>query len=147
MTVPGSNLLRKAARLIKLQTVAYYQDAGRQTNNVGVDVTAYLAAVSVQGSVQAVPLSAYQDLGLDWGKTYVTLYTQNPVVGVNRDVSGDVFVYNNKVYTCRSPTDWNAQDGWNSVLAVMTSQQPPTLLTYVITPPDESDDVVTPPDA
>lgn len=142
MTIPGSNLLRRAARLIKLQAVDYYQDAGRTANDIGVDVTAYLPAVSIQASVQPVALDDYQQLGLDFGKNYVTLYSQTPLIGVARDVSGDVFTYNSKVYQVRSPTDWLAQDGWNAVTAVETSTGMPTLLTYVVTP--DPDFVVVP---
>lgn len=144
MTVPGSNLLKRASRLIKLQAVAYYQDAGRTNNDIGVEQTVYEPPVTVQGSVQAVPLSAYQQLGLDFGKTYVTLYTQTPMVGVARDVSGDVFTYNGKVYQVQSPTDWNAQDGWNGVLAVQTSMGAPIIRTYVVTPDPDPNYVVTP---
>lgn len=144
MTVPGSNLLKRASRLIKLQAVAYYQDAGRTNNDIGVEQTVYEPPVTVQGSVQAVPLSAYQQLGLDFGKTYVTLYTQTPMVGVARDVSGDVFTYNSKVYQVQSPTDWNAQDGWNGVLAVQTSMGAPIIRTYVVTPDPDPNYVVTP---
>jgi hypothetical protein len=144
MTVPGSNLLKRAARLIRLQEVAYYQDAGRTTNAIGIDQTVYQPPVTIKGSVQAVPLSAYQELGLDFGKNYVTLYTQTPLIGVERDVSGDVFTYNSKVYQVKSPTDWNAQDGWNAVLAVQTSYGAPIIRTYVVTPDPDPNFVVNP---
>lgn len=144
MSVPGSNLLKRAARLIKQQTVNFYQDLGRINNEIGVDVTNYDNPVAIQGSLQAVPQNAYQDLGLDFGKNYVTFYTNTLIIGVDRDVSGDVFTYDGKVYKCRSITPWIAQDGWNSVLAVQTEVGDPQFVKFVITPSENVTYVVAP---
>lgn len=134
MTVPGSNLLNRAARLIKLQPVQYYQDIDRDNNSIGLDVTNYLPPAEISGSVQAVPLNTYKDLGLDFGKNYVTLYTNTPLIGIARDVSGDVFIFNGKTYQCMSTTDWLGMDGWNSVTAVEVSRAAPDTRDFVVTP-------------
>lgn len=116
MMVPGSNLYALAATVIAQQLVQYYQDNGRTTNTLGLDVTAYLPAVDLRGSVQAVPRSKYEQLGLDMQKNYITFYTMKNVLDLERDVSGDQIVYAGVRYECISANDWFAMDGWVGVL-------------------------------
>lgn len=132
--IPGSNLLNRAARLIRLQPVNYYQDIGRYTNAIGLDETQFTGPIEILGSVQAVPLNVYEQLGLDFGRNYVTLYTTAPLIGVQRDVTGDIFTFSGKTYQCRSTTNWIGMDGWNAVLAVEVSIAAPVVDDFVITP-------------
>lgn len=118
MSVPGSNLLKAALTVIAPSTVTYYRNTGRGPNAAG-QLVAILALVGpVQGSVQPVPRSKYEALGLDLSKDYFNLYTSSPVIDLQRDVSGDQFDFNGNKYQCQSKTAWEAIDGWCSVLAI-----------------------------
>jgi len=100
MSVPGINLLGLALSAIGQQTVTVYKFLSRATNTAGLDVPTYAAGVPVPGSVQPVPTSKYEALGLDFERTYVMFYTSYPLISVARDGSGDRFVYGGLHYVC-----------------------------------------------
>lgn len=116
--VPGSNLLNRALRLVGSKTVAYSSFAGRELNDVGIYVPLFSNVVEVIGSVQAVPRSVYQSIGLDWQKNYVMFYTTKIVIDVERSKAGDRFVHDGKTWQVLSQTDWSPIDGWTGALAV-----------------------------
>lgn len=119
MTVPGSNLLRQALTLIKPQTVRYYADAGRTTSATGRDVTAFAPGVTLtECSVQAVPLTRYEAMGLDFQKYYATLFVQANALGVARDRSGDQFEVDGRRFGIVGETPWFARDGWTALLGI-----------------------------
>jgi hypothetical protein len=118
MTVPGSNLLTRAARLIRLQSVSYRQYLSRSTNAAGFDVSTYAAPVAIKGSVQPVPRSMYERLGLDFQKNYVTLYTVTGVLDIARGAGSDQIDWNGRRFQIESETDWHAIDGWTGALCV-----------------------------
>lgn len=115
------SLLDRALRIIKKQPIAYYRAASISTNDIGLDVSTYQSPVTIYGSVQAVPRSLYQYLGLDLQKNYINVHVSADIVDVKRDVSGDQISFNGKRYQCESKTDWFAVDGWVSVLCVEVS--------------------------
>lgn len=116
--IPGSNLLNRALRLIMRQTVVYYQFVSRAPDDVGQDVTTYASPVNITGSFQPVPRTLYDAYGLDLQKSYYTFYTSNNLLDIERDVSGDQLVFNNRRFQCESDNDWFAVDGWKGVLCV-----------------------------
>jgi hypothetical protein len=116
--IPGSNLLRAALGVIRPQGFQLERFTGRETNAAGYQVPAYADAVTVSGSVQAVPRAMYQNLGLDLSKEYISVYTSEDIKTVERDGAGDRIVWNGWRFVCESPTDWRAQDGWRQILAV-----------------------------
>lgn len=118
MTVPGSNLLNQALSIIQRQTVDYYQNTGRSTNSIGMQVPAFAAAISVTGSFQAVPRNKYEMYGLDFQKNYFNFYVSRAVIDLQRDVSGDQLAFQSKRYQCVSKTAWEGIDGWDAVLCV-----------------------------
>lgn len=119
MTVPGSNLLVDALDLIESQTVSYLQATGSTTTPAGRKVPAFAAPVSVtRGSLQPIPKSRYQFLGLDLTKEYVIWYVSRAVVGVARDTSGDRIVYAGRTFQLQSLAMWFAQDGWVAATCV-----------------------------
>jgi hypothetical protein len=116
---PGSNLLKKAMRLIGSQTVTYFRNTGRTTSATGRDVPEYAAPVEVSsGSVQPVDSARYAEMGLDVERVYVTWYVPADVFGVGRDASGDVIEWMGGRYQCQHGTDWYGQDGWKSIVCV-----------------------------
>ena len=124
--IPGSNLLNQAFSLIAQQPVTYYAAQPRTVNTIGMLQPAYAAGVATTGSVQPVPRSMYERLGLDWAKNYVTVYVPQSVVSVGRNTSGDYIVFNNNRYNIEAQTAWQPIDGWSAFIAVQQQNQPVT---------------------
>lgn len=118
MIVPGSNLLNMAFSLIGQQVVAWEVFQGMTTNDAGVDVPTWATPVDIGGSLQPVPKSLIQQLGLDWTKNYINFYASRDIGDVVRDKTGDRITYAGKVYQVLSDNDWFMQDGWKGVMAV-----------------------------
>lgn len=118
MSVPGSNLLNKALSVISRQSFQYLAFASRTPNAIGQDVTTYATPVTASGSVQPVPRSLFYNLGLDLQKNYFNFFLAKNVIDIARDVSGDQFVFNGRLFQCLSKTDWYMIDGWDQVLTV-----------------------------
>jgi len=118
--IPGSNLLAAALTLIASQSVRYYRNTGQSPPNVrGQLVGVFEPGVDIgQGSVQAVPLTRYEVLGLDREKHYVSWFVPINALGVGRERSGDQFEYNGRRFDIVNETNWHAQDGWVSVIGV-----------------------------
>ena len=114
----AGNVLNRAFRLIKPQSISYRAFAGRVTNEIGLDVSEYADPVDIQASVQAVPRSTYEQLGLDFQKRYITIYTKAAIADLKRGVSGDMAEFDGKTYQAVSATDWMGMDGWQSILCV-----------------------------
>jgi hypothetical protein len=116
--IPGINLYSMATSVIGVQSIAHKAFVSRATNAAGYDVPTYATAATITGSMQAVPRTLYQEMGLDLAKNYANLYTSAVIKDVQRNGSGDLVVWNGKTWQCESQTDWSAQDGWRSVLCV-----------------------------
>ena len=118
--IPGLNILSEALRLINPQTVKFFKTTNRTKTPAGLFVAAFAAGVDVaQGSLQAVPRTRYQVLGLELSKKYVTWFVPSvAVAGLERGTSGDQFEYNGERFQAESVTDWAGQDGWLEVLGV-----------------------------
>lgn len=120
--VPGSNLLKKAFKVIKKVPFIYRQFKARETNSIGIDIPEFEIDVNLKGSIQPVPRRLYQQHGLDWKKSYITIYSSDTIEGVNRDTSGDRIVFDGKLFQVLDENDWTPIDGWNGVMCVEVSQ-------------------------
>ena len=123
MTVPGSNVLARAARIISLATVQYSAWLS-STKTAGVLVPTYATAVPIAASVQAVPRRLYAQWGLDFQRDYRILYTQAVLRDVQRDRTPDVIDFNGQRYNVESNTPWSAIDGWRECLVVRIGPTP-----------------------
>lgn len=112
------NLLALAQTVIPSQQLTLAKFTGRATNAAGFQVPTFADPVPLSGSAQPVPQSRYAALGLDFEKTYITLYTSADVVGVARDGSGDRVTFNGDTYSAESLTDWRTQNGWSAIICV-----------------------------
>ena len=119
MSIPGSNLLQQALRVIARQTVYYFQATGRSLNNVGQQVTSYAPRQTIVGSFQPVPRNLYQQYGLDLTKDYWTFYSLNNLVDIGRDVSNDQIQFNGQRFQCEANNDWYSIDKWKGVLCCL----------------------------
>lgn len=118
MAIPGSNLLNIALRVIAKQQFSYYAYTSRALQSNGQWLASYAAPVTISGSVQPVPRSLFQNLGLNFQRNYMNFYTPNNIFDVDRDVAGDQFVFQGKYFQVLSKTAWFGVDGWDAVLAV-----------------------------
>lgn len=118
---PSSNLLAQALTVIAPSPITWYACTGRSLNAVRQWVSTFDEGVVLRGSVQAVPRSRYQALGLDFQKQYINIFTTTNIASVGRDASGDQFSWNGKRYEIPNKTDWIIQDKWNEVMAVEVS--------------------------
>jgi hypothetical protein len=124
--IPGSNILSMALGVIGKSTFSHYAFKSRTPNAIGQDVPIYALPVALQGSVQPVPRSLYQQYGLDFQRNYINVYVSKAVLDVTRNVSGDMIVWNGHSFECVSTTPWNSIDGWTAVLCVQVPNGPIT---------------------
>ena len=116
--IPGSDILNDALSIISSQSVMYYKYLSRTLNNVGQDVSIYDDPIIIYGSFQPIPRNLYQQLGLDFNKSYFNLYTSNNVIDVGRDVSGDKISFKEQNYQCEAVTEWFNLDNWVAIRCV-----------------------------
>lgn len=112
------NLLNRALTVLPKQTVMYSAFASKVTNEIGLDVSTFAAAVPLVGSFQPVPRSKLQNMGLDYNKSYCQFYTSTHMRDLQRDMTGDQFTFAGTTYQVMSNTDWFNIDGWLGSLAV-----------------------------
>lgn len=115
---PGMNLYSIATRVIRKSAYAYFSATSRVLDARGIWVATHAAGVPLFDSIQAIERNLYEKLGLDLSKYYVMIYTDNPLLVVERGTSGDQIEYNGGRYQLLSETDWKPQDDWAGVLAV-----------------------------
>jgi hypothetical protein len=121
MPTPGSNLLKQAAKVIKLTPIQYYPFNSRTLNSARVWVPAFGDPITIMASAQAVPRSKYTFMGLDFQRNYIEIWAKYNIVDLERDVAGDQFAVYGKRFQIESQNTWWAQDGWSSGLAVEVS--------------------------
>lgn len=118
MTVPGSNLLAAASKLIRFQRVFWYAYADRSEDELGRWVTSYNDPAVIRGSWQPVDRTRYEREGLDLSKSYARFYTPAAVRGVESGRASDIIEYRGRRYEVVSVEPWNDQDGWCALLLV-----------------------------
>lgn len=107
-----------ALTVIQKQEFGYLKFISRAANDIGIDIPSYEPEVTLSGSVQAVPRSLFQHLGLDWKKNYIMIYSSDDITGIERDSSGDKVLFAGKTFLVESENDWKPIDGWAGVLCV-----------------------------
>ena len=111
------NLLNIAATAIPQQSLQWERFTGRELIG-GRWVSRYDAAKPIKGSIQAVDLRSYQQLGFDTAKRYWTLYTSHSVSMTGEDRAPDIVHWQGKRMEPIGETPWNEQDGWRGVYLV-----------------------------
>ena len=118
MATPGSNILKTALRTIASQQIQYLAFQSRYNNSIGMLVPVYAPAITLRGSIQPVPRSIMERLGLDFQKHYQNIFVPNNIVDVRRDVTSDQFQFQGMTFQALSLTRWIGVDGWNECLVV-----------------------------
>lgn len=112
------NLYGMAASVIGTQTVDYYRYTGRAVQSNGRYETTYAEAEPIKCQFQSVERSRYANMGLDFAKSYRTLFTDHDLNDVQEGRPGDQVVYFGRRYEAVGKTDWTNQNGWNGVVFV-----------------------------
>jgi hypothetical protein len=107
-----------ATKIIGKNDYILFQYNGRQLDDRGLYVSEFSDPINLKDSIQAVPRNLYAEFGLDWNKYYIQIYTDNPLMVVERENSGDQIEFNGSRYQLLDNNDWNPIDGWQGVLAV-----------------------------
>jgi len=123
MTVPGSNLLARASRLIALQTAQLSAWTGSTTVG-GIVTPTYADPVAISISAQAVTRAMYEQFGLDFQRDYLMAYTTAHLKDLQRDKTPDRVDFAGQRYTVESNTDWQAMDGWRGSLLIRQGPTP-----------------------
>jgi hypothetical protein len=116
--IPGSNLFKQASLLIRPTNIVWYRFASRALNASKQWITTYAAPENILASVQAVPRNKYIENGLEFQKNYVKIFAAANLIDLQRDNSGDRFIYGSAWYQIESNNPWFLQDGWVSTMAV-----------------------------
>ena len=116
--IPGINLLSLALSVMQPMTVSYYEFVSRTVNEIGYEVATYAEPIEIKGSLQALPRSEYEQLGLDLAREYVTFYASLDMQNSGRDRENDYLVWQGYRWDIVNVTAWHGIDGWSSVLAV-----------------------------
>jgi hypothetical protein len=118
MAIPGSNILEDALTVIDSVEIQFFENTARSKNSIGLYDSTYAAAIPVQAGVQAVKRNQYRNLGLDFNKHYIMLWSSHDFKDLARDRGADQIEFNSKRYELMNEDDWTALDQWNSALAV-----------------------------
>jgi hypothetical protein len=125
MSLLSSNLLNAAARLIPLQPIVWTAWSGTTApNDIGVLVPAYSAPVTLNASVQPVPRTLYEDLGLDFQKNYRMIYCSQSFQDLERASTPDFIDYGGRRYNVLSNTDWQSANGWQGSVCIDVGPTP-----------------------
>lgn len=112
------NLLKIAATAIPQQSLQWERFTHRELIPGGKWISRYDAPKPIKGSIQAVDLRSYQQLGFDTTQRYWTLYTSHPVSMTGEDRAPDIVHWQGKRMEPIGETPWNEQDGWRGVYLV-----------------------------
>ena len=122
-SVPGFNVLASALTVICASQFNYYRYTGKTINAIGFDVHTFATPLIVRGSVQPVGTGVYKDLGLEWEKTYINIWAEQNIVQLMRGRPGDQIGWQGGRYELINHDDWQAVDGWNSIMAVRVGNE------------------------
>lgn len=130
-----NNLLNTALSIIPKQKFLYKKYISTRINDIGIKEDLYDVPIEVEGSVQAVQKSMYQQFGLDFTKSYIKILCSLDIRNFDKNrvyansehnlfdhnqtqTSADKVVWHGKEYLVENVTDWYVQDGWKRIIAV-----------------------------
>lgn len=114
MSVPGSNLLKMANRLIKQQTAVHHRWKSNGENSAGILTPTYYPGDTIKANIQPTPRTLLEKLGLDLNADYITVYSQAvlQVKDLQRGRAPDMLDFGRDRYNVELNTPWDIQDGW-----------------------------------
>ena len=129
MGLTVGNILKQALSVIGTQTVKIRIAAGSTINDAGVPMVTYGDPIVVSGSVQPGIVSSfggknisekdYKDMGLDWTRSYITVWIPDVGLSVIHDKkSADTVEFNGRIFNIIQSADWELQNGWKRCYCV-----------------------------
>ena len=129
MGLTVGNILKQALSVIGTQTVKIRIAAGSTINAAGVPTVTYGDPIVVSGSVQPGIISSfggknvsekdYKDMGLDWSRSYITVWIPDVGLSVIHDKkTTDTVEYNGRIFNVIQVADWLDQNGWKRCYCV-----------------------------
>lgn len=119
------NLLASAQTVIGKQSYQLRKYSGRIRNAAGYFTSSFEPPVNMSGSVQPVNARQYQDMGLDFKKSYIKIYDVNLIKAITRDSNADQIIYDEYLWHVAEDTPWFLSGGWNFVLCVKLEKYVP----------------------
>lgn len=118
-----NNILKSALSIIGSHTVKVRIATGVSVNDAGVPTVTYSEPIVVSGSVQPGIVSSfggknisekdYKDMGLDWTRSYITVWIPDVGLNVIHDKkSADTVEFNGRIFNVIQCADWELQNGW-----------------------------------
>ena len=112
-----NNLLSQALSIIPQSSFQVQNFTGSTINNLGIRVPVWSTAENAFGIVQAVKNSTYQQLGLEFGKKYIAVWSNTDLKGLDDQGVSDQVIYNGKTFNVvNSAADWKTYNGWNAAI-------------------------------
>ena len=129
MGLTVGNILKQALSVTGTQTVKIRIAAGSTINAAGVPTVSYGDPIVVSGSVQPGIVSSfggknisekdYRDMGLDWTRSYITVWIPDVGLSVIHDKkSADTVEFNGRIFNVIQCADWELQNGWKRCYCV-----------------------------
>lgn len=126
MSVPGSNLLRMANRLIKQQVATHHRWWKNTDGDSGITTPVYYPGDTISANIQPTPRTVLVKLGLDLSQDYITVYSQAAleVKDLQRGRACDMLDFGRDRYNVETNTPWDIQDGWKGSICVKIGPVP-----------------------
>ncbi|MCQ2299917.1 MAG: hypothetical protein MJZ81_07335 [Bacteroidales bacterium] len=112
------NLLETALSLLPSVNFMHRHFTGSEVDEFGQDAPSYSEWSVCRGMVQPVQRSKYEDLGLDFSKTYINVWGSIPLFTAGVQKQPDQILWNGYIWNVTAVNEWNQYNGWVSVTAV-----------------------------
>lgn len=107
------SLLEEALELLPKRTFTYRKWLSRTQNAAGIWVNHYGPEIQCNGSVQPIETDRYAQLGLDFEKHYLRIYTSADIRYAGQDAS-DMVIVDGTRYKIADEAQWQEYDGWTA---------------------------------
>ncbi|MBP5286401.1 MAG: hypothetical protein J6Z08_00705 [Elusimicrobiales bacterium] len=107
------SLLEEALESLPRKTFSYRKWLSRTQNAAGIWVNHYGPETEAYGSIQPIEQSRYAQLGLDFEKKYLRIYTNAPVRYTGQ-LASDMIIIDGVKYKIENEAQWQQYDGWTA---------------------------------
>lgn len=113
------NLLEGALSVLPFVCFKYRSFRRSEVDEFGQSVQAFNEWKLCRGMVQPVNRSLYEDMGLDFTKTYISVWGSIPLDASSEKQDGsDQLLWNGHLWNITAVNEWNQYNGWANVTAV-----------------------------
>ena len=109
-------MLAKIQRHQGTQPVQLITLASRTLNPAGEWVAAYAAPVPKRATVDVIPRTRYEVLGLDTTKNYIEVFANFTIKDTRRQGAPDRIVWNGRTWSADTSDDWQGVNGWTAAI-------------------------------